>query len=492
MANSSVLDFHLGKAIRAEVRKEVESLRKDLEVDRQMRMHLEEQVSILQQGAADVMRWLQDTQRTYIPESTGAAGEPPNNIQAGSNNTPIDIEGSAMMQELVTTDLLALFGKYCDRQKSGLAGKDFTKLCLDAALIDRTDADLIFSQVMGTQRRMDFDHFEFALERVADKKRQELSDLRRQLARLPGPNLNDITVPDDVRLHDDQTTYTGTCSQKSSTAPTRQGSVTSQSTSEFWRSELRPEEESAPNESVQRRISRVARHGVSLDPRLQYSRSSSLSEASQSPASQTRWVTPPGIHTPTESPKTQMRSAHDGMRNALEGIMSDSPPKRPVKNQDPALTTFAERRARFGMSMEENLPSSAIESVNQIAREIDRKVGTVLRDIDQRLGAAQEYSDRVAAQAAGAATEHAKALFSQLDRRMETLGNRQDDCLATMRTAHALQTALQQKCDLLAGDVEHVRLEMGLTARASAPAKLLQTGHAMVLPPDGRYTSAPT
>lgn len=58
-------------------------------------------------------------------------------------------------------------------------------------------------------RRIGYHQFEELLEYVATKKGLDFDDLRRMVVYTGGPVLNG-TVADNVRFHDDKSTYTGT------------------------------------------------------------------------------------------------------------------------------------------------------------------------------------------------------------------------------------------------------------------------------------------
>lgn len=251
------------------------------------------------------------------------------------------------VQERFTADLVDVFGKYCERGKNGMAGKDFTKICLDAFLLkDRTDADLIFSQVMRGERRMDFEHFESALEKVADRRLEkrltgardrasEILNVRKQLARLPGPNMTGTTVPYEVRLHDDQTTYTGVFAQHTQlqssgekTPCNRENDpFTSSSTSDNWRRSLRPE-----HNGVLRQSSKEG----NLVPQAQESRSVSpgqgLARSTSPPKSPATVITADmqvqhRRHSQFDLNSVKPRTALDNLQDASPGSLSAPVPK---------------------------------------------------------------------------------------------------------------------------------------------------------------------
>lgn len=101
--------------------------------------------------------------------------------------------------------------KAFDRDGNGLDNREFVKMCEDCGLMDqdlaRGELDVIFSLMKN--KRIDFGMFRSCLYRVADKKRTNIILIQQQVASCEGPKLK-ATKADDVRLHDDKSTYTGT------------------------------------------------------------------------------------------------------------------------------------------------------------------------------------------------------------------------------------------------------------------------------------------
>merc|ERR1712032_720343 len=96
----------------------------------------------------------------------------------------------------------------------GMDCKSFSKLCADGALLDRkftaTDADIAFAKVVSKgQRRVALPQFEELLQQIAVKKGMDKSQVLSLVACVEGPVLH-ATRADNVRFHDDKTTYTGT------------------------------------------------------------------------------------------------------------------------------------------------------------------------------------------------------------------------------------------------------------------------------------------
>eukprot|EP00745_Piridium_sociabile_P012378 TRINITY_DN190901_c0_g1_i1.p1 TRINITY_DN190901_c0_g1~~TRINITY_DN190901_c0_g1_i1.p1 ORF type:complete len:147 (+),score=27.62 TRINITY_DN190901_c0_g1_i1:58-498(+) len=92
-------------------------------------------------------------------------------------------------------------------------GRQFVKLCKDCKLIDSkfssTDADLVFAKVKSkASRKITYAEFEKALGCVAERKKIPFDELKIKVGGTSGPIMNG-TKPDDVRFHDDKSTYTG-------------------------------------------------------------------------------------------------------------------------------------------------------------------------------------------------------------------------------------------------------------------------------------------
>jgi len=101
--------------------------------------------------------------------------------------------------------------------KPGMDGKTFAKFCKDANMIDKsltkTDVDLIFAKVVEKGgRRIGLEHFDAALELIAEKKGMRLEDVWSQVRCCGGPVLTS-TKAQTVRFYDDKSTYTGTHAQ---------------------------------------------------------------------------------------------------------------------------------------------------------------------------------------------------------------------------------------------------------------------------------------
>ena len=96
-------------------------------------------------------------------------------------------------------------------------GKGFAKLAKDTKLLDKklttTDVDLAFSKIKErTARRITFDQFLAGLNLFAEKKQCNVNAVYAKIAASQGPILKG-TATDNVRLHDDTSTYTGVYAQ---------------------------------------------------------------------------------------------------------------------------------------------------------------------------------------------------------------------------------------------------------------------------------------
>merc|ERR1712007_66024 len=107
----------------------------------------------------------------------------------------------------------AAFTSFCGRAQTDMDQKSFTKMCKDVGLMDKTftstDSDLIFTKCCKGQRRMNKGQFLHALAEVSAKKGKSTDEIKDQVVGGGGPLLHG-TVADDVRFHDDKSTYTGT------------------------------------------------------------------------------------------------------------------------------------------------------------------------------------------------------------------------------------------------------------------------------------------
>jgi len=107
-----------------------------------------------------------------------------------------------------------VFGAFCGAGRTDMDGRGFAKLVKDCGLLDKkftaTDVDLIFAKVVTKgQRRIDLVQFESALHLIAVKKGTPSSNIQDAVVGAGGPVLSG-TKTDDVRFHDDKSTYTGT------------------------------------------------------------------------------------------------------------------------------------------------------------------------------------------------------------------------------------------------------------------------------------------
>jgi len=102
---------------------------------------------------------------------------------------------------------------FTDFAGADMDGREFTKLCTDCKLFDRKyskpDADIVFSKVCPRgQRRIGKELFYDCLRLVADKKGCAVYQVQDIVANSKGPQ-SSATKADDVRFHDDKSSYTG-------------------------------------------------------------------------------------------------------------------------------------------------------------------------------------------------------------------------------------------------------------------------------------------
>lgn len=101
--------------------------------------------------------------------------------------------------------------KNFDKDGHGLDSSKFAKLCEDAGLLDtgftKGDVDVVFSVMRS--KRVSLERFPELLRKVAEKKEEPLRIIQERVAACSGPSLR-CTATDNVRLHDDRSTYTGT------------------------------------------------------------------------------------------------------------------------------------------------------------------------------------------------------------------------------------------------------------------------------------------
>jgi hypothetical protein len=125
--------------------------------------------------------------------------------------------------------LQRLFLQFCPRGE--MDSKTFSKLLRDSGLLDRRftpgAADLVFQKAKATAsnpaaagaysggvvhgKRVNYEVFRaVAVPCLAEKKQMEVAALVALLAQAGGPQMHGTTAAEQVRLHDDQSTFTGT------------------------------------------------------------------------------------------------------------------------------------------------------------------------------------------------------------------------------------------------------------------------------------------
>jgi hypothetical protein len=157
---------------------------------------------------ADAVRF-HDDKSTY----TGAHARDGRHGYAGSNETRVRDQDDPQLD--TQTDLSALegmFGLFAGKDMS-LDGKEFVKMMKDCGILDQsfgpTQCDLVFAKVVPHgQRRIGFEEFQDAIRRIGHTKSVPLPELKVKISNSNGPLLTG-TKADDVRFHDDKSTYTG-------------------------------------------------------------------------------------------------------------------------------------------------------------------------------------------------------------------------------------------------------------------------------------------
>jgi len=92
-------------------------------------------------------------------------------------------------------------------------GRTFVKFCKDSGLFDKaftqTDADLLFTKIKAKgARKITFAEFEASFSGIADKKKISVDEVKEIILNTAGPQYKG-TKADEVRFHDDKSTYTG-------------------------------------------------------------------------------------------------------------------------------------------------------------------------------------------------------------------------------------------------------------------------------------------
>eukprot|EP00918_Siedleckia_nematoides_P031803 GHVU01068828.1.p6 GENE.GHVU01068828.1~~GHVU01068828.1.p6 ORF type:complete len:144 (-),score=39.99 GHVU01068828.1:1112-1543(-) len=106
----------------------------------------------------------------------------------------------------------AIFKEFCGT-KTEMDGRTFSKLCKDKGLFDKvytpTDADLIFAKTKEMKKKtITLKELEKAIQHIADKKKSTADEIKEKILAGGGPKFAG-TKTDDVRFHDDKSTYTG-------------------------------------------------------------------------------------------------------------------------------------------------------------------------------------------------------------------------------------------------------------------------------------------
>lgn len=110
-------------------------------------------------------------------------------------------------------DAPPVFLQYCGQGRRSMDCKSLVKLCKDCGLIDKklqtSDVDLIFAKMVPKgKRRIDCAKFQEMLRAIAAKRGIKACELEELIVEASPPVLTG-TKADNVRLHDDKSTYTG-------------------------------------------------------------------------------------------------------------------------------------------------------------------------------------------------------------------------------------------------------------------------------------------
>lgn len=106
-----------------------------------------------------------------------------------------------------------VFTSYCEKTHGVMESKTFIKLCKDLKFLNKKfssgEADLIYTKSKGKHPSITFEIFkDEILAAVAEKKGVSVDVLINKIAASDGPILSG-TVADNVKFHDDTSTYTG-------------------------------------------------------------------------------------------------------------------------------------------------------------------------------------------------------------------------------------------------------------------------------------------
>ena len=114
-----------------------------------------------------------------------------------------------------------IFLRYCafgagQRGENLMDNARFGKFCRESRILgpgcNKRDADIIFVRVASAAKRRKITYPEFihVLERIALRKRVPFTLLEATILQSGGPRLHAAsTIPDEVKFHDDKSTYTG-------------------------------------------------------------------------------------------------------------------------------------------------------------------------------------------------------------------------------------------------------------------------------------------
>jgi len=93
-----------------------------------------------------------------------------------------------------------------------LDGKELLKLVEDCRLVGggftKQDCDITFASVARKAKKIDFEMFKDIVRSIASKKKKDVCEIQSKIAASNGPVIH-ATKTDNVRFHDDKSTYTG-------------------------------------------------------------------------------------------------------------------------------------------------------------------------------------------------------------------------------------------------------------------------------------------
>lgn len=124
-------------------------------------------------------------------------------------------EGNISKGQLETeNETYRVFKQYCGQSGDKMLSKTFIKICKDLKWLDKKftsgDADLTFTKAETKHGAVTYFVFRVdVLQDIANRKGKDVYTLVKRLAAHDGPVLNATTAAENVRFHDDKSSYTG-------------------------------------------------------------------------------------------------------------------------------------------------------------------------------------------------------------------------------------------------------------------------------------------